>query len=401
MPPATSTALSSAPIWKSPFRPLYLLGALYCPVLMILWLGGYFGFSLGPNAVYSANLWHGHEMVFGFFGAIVAGFTLTFLGSWAQTEEISGWRLMLLALLWVLGRLAFYFSSQLPELLVLAVDSSLYLVISIMVTPRLWAAPNRVYLAALIIFMGICLGNILFHWGIIQQNPELTALGLRTAIYAIMIKFVVAGAFLAVVFTNNILPERGIEEIRFNPTIEFLSILSVAFFILSDLLTMSSDWRLTASLSALLIHSLRFARWHTWQIRKYPIILIMHMAYLWLLATFALRALYDYNQIISNHLWLHAFTAGALGLMGISFMTRVVLRHTGRTLQPSPLLVVCYGLIFIAAILRIWAYLFQFNLQLMLFSAVLWTIPFTVYLFLYSHMLWQPSLEKRKLPKNG
>ena len=368
---------------------------------MLLWLGSYFGLSLGPDYSYSANLWHAHEMIFGFFGAIVAGFTLTFLGSWAQTEEISGWRLMLLALLWISGRLAFYLSSVLPDLFVLVVDSSLYFAISVMVAPRLWAAPNRVYLAALIIFMGICLGNVIFHWGMMQNNLELASLGLRTAVYSIMIKFVIAGAFLTVVFTNNILPERGLKEIKFSPAIEVLSIASIAFFILSDLFSLDSQWRFYASLAALLIHGLRFARWHTWQVRSYPIILIMHLAYLWLLVTFALRALYDYNQVISSHVWLHAFTVGALGLMGISFMTRVVLRHTGRPLQPSPLLVVCYAMIFIAAVLRIWAYIFEFNLDLMLFSAVLWTIPFAVYLFLYSSMLWRPSLPKRKLPKNG
>jgi len=368
---------------------------------MLLWLASYTGIIEGVSPGYSISLWHGHEMVFGFFGAIVAGFTLTFLGSWAQTEEISGGRLALIATLWLLGRLAFYFSTLLPEILVMLLDASLYFVIALMVAPRLWAAPNPVYLTALIIFGGIGLGNLLFHLGIMQSDLALAALGLRTAVYAIMIKFVVAGAFLTVVFTNNILPDQGIKEITFNPVIEALAVLSLVGFILTDLLAMSSTWCFAAAAFACLVHAIRFARWHSWQVRRHPIILIMHLAYLWLIASFALRAAHDFNESISTQLWLHAFTVGAMGLMGISFMTRVVLRHTGRHLVANPVIVVGYALIFIAAVMRLFAYLFGFNSQLIILSALLWSIPFVVYLVLYSPMLWQPSLPKQKMPKRG
>lgn len=400
-PTVNGQGFFSSPLWQSPFRPFYLLGALYCPILVLLWLGSHAGIIEGISPGISLSLWHGHEMIFGFFGAIVAGFTLTFLGSWAQTEEISGGRLAFITALWLLGRLAFYFSNLLPNLLVMLLDSSLYFVIALMVAPRLWAAPNRIYLTALIIFCGIGFGNLLFHLGILEGDLALASLGLRTGIYAIMIKFVVAGAFLTVVFTNNILPDQGVKEITFNPWIEGLAVLSLAFFILSDLLSMHSYWCLVAAIFACLIHSIRFARWHTWRVKRYPIILIMHLAYLWLILSFALRAIHDANGTIATQLWLHAFTAGAMGLMGISFMTRVVLRHTGRQLKANPMIVICYSLIFIASIMRLCAYLFGFNNQLMVSSAVLWTIPFAIYLILYGRMLWQPSLPKRQMPKQG
>lgn len=396
-----TAGMLSAPVWNSPFRPFYLLGSIYCPLLMLMWLASYTGTVSGIDPGYSLSLWHGHEMVFGFFGAIVAGFSLTFIGSWAQTEEISGGRLLILALLWLLGRLAFYFSASLPPLLVMLTDAGLYFAICLMVLPGLCASPNKIYLGMLIIFAGICVGNLLFHWGVMQQDMELASLGLRAGTYAIMIKFVAVGAFLIVVFTNNILPDQGVAEIKFNPLIELLSIITLVFFILSDLLGLDSGWRFAASVGAFVIHSIRFARWHTWQVRRYPIILIMHLAYIWLLLTFILRAIQDLNGALSTQLWLHAFTAGALGLMGISFMTRVVLRHTGRQLKPSPIIVTCYALIFVAAVLRLWAYLFGFDATLMIVSAILWTVPFAVYFLLYSTMLWQPSLPKRELSKKG
>lgn len=235
----------------------------------------------------------------------------------------------------------------------------------------------------------------------INNDAELASLGLRTGAYAIMIKMVVAGAFLAVVFTNNVLSDKNLKEIRLNPAIEILTVLSLAAFIASDLFQWNAEWRGVTAIAAVLIHSARWFRWKTRHIMNYPIILIMHLAYLWLIAAFVFRAIHDLSGNMPTHLWLHVFTVGALGLMGISFMTRVALRHTGRHLKVPALIVICYGLIFVAALMRVWAYLFSFDLQLMIGSAVLWTIPFVVYLVLYGKFLWQPSLAKKKASRIG
>ena len=55
------------------FRPFYLLGALFAALVLPLWLALYAGgVELAP--VLPGMLWHGHEMVFGFAVAIIAGF---------------------------------------------------------------------------------------------------------------------------------------------------------------------------------------------------------------------------------------------------------------------------------------------------------------------------------------
>lgn len=395
-----NTGFLAQPLWQSPFRPLYLLGALYCPLLMLLWLTDYTGQTqLAAATPFTLALWHGHEMIFGLFGAIVAGFSLTFLGSWAQIKELAGWRLLLLAILWISARLAIYLAPTGYEWLVAAIDTSFYFIISALVAPLLWRAPNRLYLLALIVFIGIGVGNWVFYQGLLAQDANMAALGLRIALYAIMLKFVSAGAFLTVVFSNNVVPQQGGKTIRFQPVIEGASILSTLFFIASDLLSMSSAWCATAAGSAAVIHLLRLSRWQSWRVRKHPLILIMHLAYLWLIATFLLRALHDWNGLVSMQLWLHAFTAGAMGLMGMSFMTRVVLRHTGRQPQPQSLMVFAFALLFIGALLRMLSHGLGFSQEIVALSGVLWALPFIIYLGLYAGMLWRPSLEKRNLPK--
>ena len=81
--------IAAAPLMASGFRPFYLFGALYAPLLALGGAGAFLGIvqlsgSLGPAS------WHGHEMVFGFATAIVVGTLLTALPSWAGTPEIRG-----------------------------------------------------------------------------------------------------------------------------------------------------------------------------------------------------------------------------------------------------------------------------------------------------------------------
>ena len=53
-------------------------------------------------------------MLYGFVGAAIAGFLLTAVPSWTGTRRSSGTPLILLASLWLAGRLAFAAASVLP-----------------------------------------------------------------------------------------------------------------------------------------------------------------------------------------------------------------------------------------------------------------------------------------------
>jgi uncharacterized protein involved in response to NO len=92
---------ADASLRASAFRPFYFLGALYAPLLVAAWLGAYLGLWNLPTGEVPLKLQHGHEFIFGFAAAIIAGIVLTALPSWAGTEEIRGGRLMLLVALWL------------------------------------------------------------------------------------------------------------------------------------------------------------------------------------------------------------------------------------------------------------------------------------------------------------
>lgn len=86
-------------------RPFFLAAALLAAAAVPLWtLAAWRSESLldlGFDLV-----WHSHEMLFGFTGAVLAGFTLTAVPNWTGRPALTGGPLALLAGLWLVTRLA-------------------------------------------------------------------------------------------------------------------------------------------------------------------------------------------------------------------------------------------------------------------------------------------------------
>ena len=88
------------------FRPFFLLAGLEAVIVMAVWLCAYFSPGFWPAAAIPAWMWHAHEMMFGFVPAAMGGFLLTSVPSWTGAPGYSGKPLMLLAAIWLAGRIA-------------------------------------------------------------------------------------------------------------------------------------------------------------------------------------------------------------------------------------------------------------------------------------------------------
>jgi uncharacterized protein involved in response to NO len=91
--------------------------------------------------------------------------------------------------------------------------------------------------------------------------------------------------------------------------------------------------------------------------------------------------------------WLHAFTVGALGMMMLSLMTRVSLRHTGRPLGAA--LRAAAVVLFAAAVLRLAASVHSLGPWAVTLAAVLWAGAFVAYIARFGAVLVAPSLPRR------
>ncbi|MBM3557380.1 MAG: NnrS family protein [Alphaproteobacteria bacterium] len=379
-----------APIWSSGFRPFYLLGAVFGPLAMAHLLA----LALAGPVGEAAALHHGHEMIFGFAGAMCAGFVLTALPSWAGTPEIAGKPLAGLVLAWIAGRLAVLFADHLPPGVVAAADCALYLLLTAMVAPGLMRGRDPRYLAIIPILLGLTIGNGLYHGGLAAGRADIAHLGLRFAIAWQTVLYTIASGALTHIFTETALRDRDPAfalPFRFNLEFAVLGA-TLASGTLWTFLPGSAASALFAALAAAL-HLVRFARWRTRKILDVPLVWILHLAYAFLILSFALRALADGARLVPESAALHAFTAGALSLTIVGIMTRVALKHTGRPLHPPPVMVVAFGAMAGASVLRFLAAETE-QTALIVLSALAWSLPFVLYLIAHGRALIAPSLPR-------
>ena len=387
--------LTSSPLWASAFRPFYFLGAPYALLLLAAWLGAFLGgWSLPADGV-PLKLQHGHEFVFGFAAAIITGIVLTALPSWAGTVEILGGRLMLLVALWLAGRIAFWTSAWLPPLLPATIDGLLFPAMLAMLVPQLLRAANRLYLLLLPILLALFAANAMYHHGIATADHAQAWTGLRLAIYAIIVLYVLKGGVLAPIFTGNALRDKGRGALP--PCCMKLEVAAVGALLLLAALDLGAAppaWTGAAALACALLHGWRCARWQGWHVADVPLVLVMHLGFAWLVFAFALKAVAELTGLVPEAAWLHAFTVGSLGLMMLGLMTRVSLRHTGRPLVVPGAMLFAYALVFVAALLRLAATVHDLGSAVIALSGGLWAAAFALYFMVFWKALVTPSLPR-------
>ncbi|MEE8057890.1 MAG: NnrS family protein [Pseudomonadales bacterium] len=382
-------------LWRSPFRPFFLLGALYGPLLILSWIPLYTGLqsATGMSVNDLPALHHQHEIVFGFSTAIIFGFILTALPSWAGTKEIRGRSLVLLVLSWVLGRLSVALSAQLPLPLVIILDLSFPLMFAAMVAVDLFRMRYQISLGVAMITAGFFVGNLCYYLGVLQQDLVLWQQGLRIGFYAIVFHCSITVGALAPIFTENALLEKGQPTaIGYVPILEWLSALSIIILAIVDIAALAPAVIGTVALFSCLLHGVRLCRWHSLSITDIPIVWVLHFGYVWLVVCLLLWTLENYGLAVGTQSWIHAFTVGGFGLMSLGLMTRVSLRHTGHEIRPHVAMVAAYLCMAAAALVRVATSMAGLGSEILLLSALLWVVPYVVYLALYGRLLLTPSM---------
>lgn len=386
--------MKPAPLWLSAFRPFYLLGAAYAPLLAAVWLAAWLGGWAPPHAL-PLKLLHGHEFVFGFAAAIILGVVITALPSWAGTAEIEGGRLKLLVALWLAGRLGFWAAPWLPAPLPALADGLVYAAAIALLAPQLLRVTNRLYLLLLPILAALLLANLAFHQAAARGDAALAGLALRGAVWAIVVLYVLKGGVLAPIFTGNALREKGRgDQAPFSMALEAAALAALLLLAAGDLIGAPAAWSGGAALACALLYGWRSARWQGWKVADVPLLLAMHLGFAWLLLAFLLKAAADLGGALPEAAWLHAFTVGSLGMMMLGLMTRVSLRHTGRPLVVSRAMRFAYAAMFLAAALRVAAGVGAQHTALIVPSTLLWAGAFVIYLLQFGAVLVAPSLPR-------
>ncbi len=281
-----------APLWRSGFRPFYLLGAAYAPLLVAGVVGAFAGVVDLAAAGNAPMLWHGHELIFGFALAIIFGTLLTALPSWAGTPEVGGARLALLAALWLAGRAAFWADPWLPRGVTAAADMLLVPALLAILAPQIWRVANRWYRLLVPILAALAAANGVYHASLLSGDLSLARSGLHAGVYALIVLFVLKGGVLTPVFTGNALRASGRgDQPAFIVWFEVLAVGAIVWLAVLDLAGAPRAGVGAAALVCAVVHAIRVGRWRGWRVRGDPLLWAMHSSFAWLVAAFAMRAL--------------------------------------------------------------------------------------------------------------
>jgi uncharacterized protein involved in response to NO len=370
------------------FRPFFLAAGIYAVLLMALWLLVLRG-SLDIGEM-SPFVWHGHEMLFGFTVAVIAGFLLTAAQNWTGIRTPSGAPLAALFLLWLAGRVGFLVPGLRP-CLIATIDLAflpvlaLVLALPIVKAKQLHNAPFPVLLLAL------TAANALVHGDALGWTPGTARLGLHLATYVVVTMIVVMGGRVIPSFTDNKLRTRA----RRWKSIEWLVPASTLGALIAALIAPESP--VTALLAALAagVHVIRLAGWYTSKYWSVPLLWILHLGYAWIALGFALLALSAAGFAATALSSLHSFTAGGIGVLTLGMMARVSLGHTGRMLEPAPVMTRAFVAINLAALIRVVLPLVFPGVyaQIMMAAGVAWVAAFGVFVAVYAPMLLRPRVD--------
>jgi uncharacterized protein involved in response to NO len=116
-------------------------------------------------------------------------------------------------------------------------------------------------------------------------------------------------------------------------------------------------------------------------------VLVLHVGYAFVPIGFALTGIAALAPMrMPATVGIHAWTAGAIGLMTLAVMTRASLGHTGQALSAGPGTQALYLLVVCAAVLRMMAALAG-SMPLIWLAALAWVAAFGGFVVLYGPAL--------------
>jgi len=371
------------------FRPFFTLAAVAGVTLIATWLAMLAGLQLVPARL-SSHAWHAHEMLFGYTSAVIAGFLLTAVRNWNGIHTWSGYRLGLLAGVWLLGRLLPWIDG-LPMLAWSIVDIAFLPLLGYSLARPLWLGKNHVNRVFLLLLGLMALANLLSH---LQQQGLLGEFGRAShlmLLLVLMLVLLVAGRVLPF-FTRNVIA--GFQPVT-RRWVEVLGFLLLAALIAVELFRQTHTPVAAALWLAVTAAQLfRFNGWFDRRVLRLPVLWVLHAGYAWLIIGSALNGLSSIGGFPASPA-THALAVGAIGVFTLGMMARVSRGHSGRPLNVSRITAGAFLLLNLAAVVRVFgpAILPQHLSLWLQLSGAGWCLAFALFAWHYIPMLIRPRTD--------
>lgn len=382
------------PLFNLGFRVFFFAASVCGITAMAWWLAFYTGHPL-PSGTIPPAYWHGHEMVFGYSMAVVAGFLLTAVGNWTGQPMPSGRYLALIALPWLIARVLFI---AMPGVFAQLADMAFTLLLGYTVARPIIAVRQWRQMGILSKVFLMLAAQICFLLGSLNIWIGGYHIGLYLGCYLVIGLVLTIGRRVTPFFIS-----RGVGypfEPKNSDTLDRACLISFILFFIGDLfLPDSGIWRWLTALAALataVLQGWRLIGWHTRGIWKKPLLWSMVISLWTVVLGFVLFFLQAFLPRISDSLAMHALTVGGIGIMTVSMMGRVSLGHSGRNIHEPPKLLIA------AIVMMIFATLFRVIFPLVMpapyltwiiHAQVAWLIAFVLLLIAYRRIWNTPRVD--------
>ncbi len=377
------------------FRPFFLFGGIWAALAMALWIAMLTGRLVLPTA-FDPVSWHAHEMLFGYLGAVMAGFLLTAVPNWTGRLPIVGWPLAGLVSLWMLGRIAIAVSAHLPAILAALADLAFPLALIGFLAREIVAGKNWRNLPVLALLAGWAIANAAFHLQAARGGFPAGGAGLRLGLAAAVMLIALIGGRIVPSFTRNWLAQQAHPA---RPKPHGRADLGVLALTLAALLlwVLWPERPTTAAACALagVAHLWRMSRWSGRHTGKEALVWVLHAGYAFVPLGFlamAAGSLFPGYAAAEQHIWM----AGAIGLMTLAVMTRASLGHAGRPLRANRAVTAIYLAVILSVAARFAAGLLPGQAWLLHLAATAWIAGFGGFAVVYWPILTQPKAAPRR-----
>ncbi|MEA3373802.1 MAG: NnrS family protein [Campylobacterota bacterium] len=379
------------------FRPVFLLLAPYMIISMVLW-GLVWSNVISIPFMNDTLTWHVYEMLFGILTAGVMAFLTTGLPElFPGMVPFIGKRLKQIMILWVAGRVSFWFIDitgvYLAAVLNLAMLGWLIWFAKDIVLDKLQRHASLGYILVAIF--------ALESWFFASQAglAETDAMSiLKVALGAVVVLILLAMRRVNMEAVNELMEDKGIDDIYIaRPPLTNLAVFSVIAFTIVEFFYPDNSalgWLGLASGAAILAITSDYNLKEKF-IWNQPYILYLAPIFVMLGAGYALMGWDLLNDDIYgiNH-FRHFITGGGLGLAYLMIMIIIGWIHTGRHLTSNIYTHLMVLLMIIATLMRGLIPFFEgYMAELYLYSSIVWTIPFMLYIKVFFGFLVTPRAD--------
>lgn len=385
----------SHPFFRGGYRPFFTSAALWALVALALWLCALSGALTLPTE-FGPLAWHRHEMLFGFVGAVIAGFLLTAIPNWTGRLPIAGGPLASLFGLWLAARAAVLFSAQVGPLVAALLDVGFYVILAALAAREVLAAKNRNFPVVILVLL-FAIANALDHAAAAGMIGD-EGVGARAAIAIVIVMISLIGGRVVPSFTRNWLVKQGAQ--RGLPTqtgrFDMIAIAATALAMAGWLIAPFNTSVGYLMVLAAALQAFRLTRWSGVRAWRDPLVLVLHVGYAWVPVGLCLLGLSIVGTAVPRSGAIHALTAGAMATMILAVMTRATLGHTGRELKAGAATTLIYVLVTIGALGRVAAPLLPMDYILAIrLSGIAWGGAFLLFLLVYGPKLIGPRPDGR------